>query len=180
MQLTTSTACCICIACSTWACFLWDCHTASSVVISCVGVQSMCSYTSRATATQFEVALDTWETAAAAVLQREGILQQLMQLRAAMQTQQQRRTNPDSRRVSQDVVSVMLGGLDINQIHQLLWAFLAATEQVKLIAQRLQDVTGQPLLMKSVPYPPVGAVMAASHLQPIMDEAWGLLGCDWV
>lgn len=40
-------------------------------------------YTSRSAAAQFEAVLEAWETAAAAVLQREAILEQVLQIKAA-------------------------------------------------------------------------------------------------
>uniref|UniRef100_A0A383V4H5 Uncharacterized protein n=1 Tax=Tetradesmus obliquus TaxID=3088 RepID=A0A383V4H5_TETOB len=131
-------------------------------------------YTSRAAACHFEAALSAWETAAAAVLQREGILSQLVQLKAAMQqARQQQQQDPAEQ---QATVQLLLLGLDVQQVHQLLWSFLAATEQVQVAAGLLLEATGQALMVGQEPYPPAGAVRSAAQLQPILDEAWQLLG----
>jgi hypothetical protein len=107
------------------------------------------------------------------VLQREGILSQLVQLKAAMQDvrQQQQMLDPSEKH---DTVPLL--GLDAQQVRQLLWAFLAATEQVKVASGLLYDATGQQLVVGAVPYPRPGAVVSAAQMQPVLDEAWELSG----
>jgi hypothetical protein len=111
------------------------------------------------------------------VLQREGILSQLVQLKAAMQDmrqqQQQHMLDPLEQQHNEPVP---LLGLDAQQVHQLLWAFLAATEQVKMAAALLTEATGQQLVVGGVPYPRPGAVVSAAQMQPMLDEAWELSG----
>eukprot|EP00775_Hariotina_reticulata_P001501 gene1501-1839_t len=68
--------------------------------------------------------------------------------------------------------------LDVRQVKQLLWAFLVATQQVALAAGMLRVAAGQPeLLVGGKTYPPAGAVVSARQLQPLVDEAWQLMGC---
>jgi hypothetical protein len=166
----------------------------------------MCSYTSRGAAAQFEGVLQAWELAAATVLQREGLLEQLMQLRTAMQQLKQQQPNdgtcsssnmqhvpsssPDkagsstssssNTTTSPAVVEDSWGltELDVRQVQQLLWAFLVSTQQVALAAEMLKKVAGQQeLLVGGGVYPPAGALVEARQLQPLMDEAWQLTGC---
>jgi hypothetical protein len=109
------------------------------------------------------------------VLQREGILSQLVQLKAAMQHARQQQQQQQLEQVEQREPALLLG-LDAQQVHQLLWAFLAATEQVQVAARLLHEATGQALMVGLAPYPPAGAVVSPAQLQPILDEVWELLG----
>jgi hypothetical protein len=136
----------------------------------------LCRYTSRAAACHFESALSAWETAAAAVLQREGILSQLVQLKAAMQDARQQQQQMLDPLEQQHNEPVPLLGLDAQQVHQLLWAFLAATAQVKIAAGLLFEAAGQQLVVGGMAYPRPGAVVSAAQMQPILDEAWELSG----
>lgn len=132
--------------------------------------------------------LELWETAAAAVLQREAILEQLLQLQAAVfqcRQSQQQLQQQDSQLYKQRSVTYealetssqqALFGLSVQQVRQLLWAFLAATQQVQQAGQDLQDVTGQELLVDGCPYPPTGADVSLEQLQHLLTEAWHLLG----
>ncbi|KAF6260177.1 hypothetical protein COO60DRAFT_914142 [Scenedesmus sp. NREL 46B-D3] len=132
-------------------------------------------YTSRAAACHFEAAVSAWETAAAAVLQREGILSQLVQLRAALQEmRQQQQLLPTD--VPETHTTLLLLGLNAQQVHQLLWAFLAATEQVTLAAAVLFEATSKQLVVGTAPYPRQGLLCQLSSCSPY----WMRLGGCWV
>jgi hypothetical protein len=157
-----------------------DGNPAAAESAAVVVAAAACRYTSRAAAGHFEAALSAWETAAAAVLQREGLLSQLVQLKAAMQQIRQQQQLQHGQHLdpaaAEQQEQLLLPGLDAQQVHQLLWAFLAATEQVQLAAGLLFEITGQQLRVGQSQYPPAGAVVSAAQLQPILDEVWELLG----
>lgn len=101
----------------------------------------------------------------------------MQDLKEQQQQQQQPSGSPKASEILLGADPPLLFGLDASQIHQLLWAFLAATEQVKVAADLLRSVNQQQLKFRGVPYPPAGAVVSASQLQPMLDEVWELLGC---
>jgi hypothetical protein len=67
-------------------------------------------------------------------------------------------------------------GTDMPGLLQLLWAFLVASQQVAAAAVRLQTEAGEALTVCGEPYPGEGAVLHPSQLQPLLDQAWMLLG----
>jgi hypothetical protein len=138
-----------------------------------------CRYTYRDAAAQFDSVLEAWEGAAAAVLQREALLEQVQQLQAVLglysQRHQQQQLLP-SVRTEGDIgtePSQALGGLTVSHVRQVLWAFLAATQQVQLAAQQLQSVTGQELQVDCCAYPPDNAdAFCVAQLQRLLAQAW--------
>jgi hypothetical protein len=144
-------------------------------------------HTARSCVNSFEAVLAAWETAAAAVLQREALLEQVLQVKAALQqwrrgiAHDQQQQQPDPEDEQQTSVTALCctssSRLSVPWVQQVLWAFLAATHQVSAAALHLAAVTDHPqLLVDGQVYPPPGAVVSAQQLQPILEEAWELLG----
>lgn len=146
---------------------VWSCHR----------------YTSRSAAGQFETVLEAWEAAAAAVLQREALLAQVLQLQAAVtqcrQEQQQQIPWHNSMQLHAAGDEGCAAGqlrLTVQQVRQVLWAFLAADQQVELAAESLLAATGQQLLVDCCPYPPRESCVSVAQLQQLLVEAWVVTG----
>lgn len=92
--------------------------------------------------------LEAWETAAAAVLQREAILAQVLQIQAALSLQYEL-------------------DLTVQQVRQVLWAFLAAEQQVQLAAAGLADATGEELRVDCA-YPSANTRLGLAQLQEML------------
>jgi hypothetical protein len=111
---------------------------------------SICRHTSRSAASEFESVLEAWETAAAAVLQREAILAQVLQIQSAISLQYEL-------------------DLSVQQVRQVLWAFLAAEQQVALAAAGLADATGgEELRVDCCAYPPAHTRLGLAQLQEML------------
>jgi hypothetical protein len=143
--------------------------------------------------------LDAWECAAAAVLQREAILAQVLQLQAllgqhAAQQQQQQALWHNSHRVSTcstGAASMLTAaeagaavgppvefelGVTVQQVRQVLWAFMAAEQQVQLASQQLFDTVGEQLQVDCCAYPPEGRSFSLAQLQELLTDAWVAAG----
>jgi hypothetical protein len=125
--------------------------------------------------------LESWEAAAAAVLQREALLGQVLQLQAAItecrQVQQQQIPWHNSMQMhAAEGCSAGQLGLTVQQVRQVLWAFLAAEQQVELAAETLLAATGQQLLVDCCAYPPEESCVSVAQLQQLLVEAWVVTG----
>lgn len=154
-------------------------------------------YTSRAAADQFEGVLEAWECAAAAVLQREAILRQVLQLQDELrqytaqqqqQLQQQMLWHNSSHRSSTCSIGLagtpcaagagagLAGdlqlGVTVQQARQVLWAYLAAEQQLQLAAQELYDAAGEQLQVEGSLYPPEGSSLPFGQLQEMLTSVW--------
>lgn len=137
-----------------------------------------------------------WETAAAAVLQREAILAQVLQIQSALTQYQQQIHWHNSTQLQADALSVGIDsagqsnrtdaglsqgyraivGLTVQQVRQVLWAFLAAEQQLQLAAQRLLEVTGEELQVDCCAYPPPEMQLSIAQLQELLHETWVATG----
>lgn len=136
-------------------------------------------YTSRTAASQFEAVLEAWETAAAAVLQREALLNQVLQLQTVisdcqqLQQQQQQLHRQSSTAAVDGAWAEDKLGLDVQQVRQVLWAFLAADQQVELAGQGLVAAAGQELHVGVCHYPLQESRFSVAQL---LVEAWVATG----
>jgi hypothetical protein len=153
-------------------------------------------HTSRSAASQFESVLEVWETAAAAVLQREAILAQVLQIQSALSQHQQYQQQQihwynipqlsfgaDS---TADLSSTAAGGcgqefgplcgLTVQQVSQVCWAYLAAEQQLQLAADRLLEVTEEQLLVDCCAYPAEDSRLPVEQLKEMLVEAWVATG----
>lgn len=122
-------------------------HVHCAVCRLCWGC--LCRHTSRSAASEFESVLEAWESAAAAVLQREAILAQVLQIQSALSLQYEL-------------------DLTVQQMRQVLWAFLAAEQQVQLAAIGLADATGEELRVDCCAYPPAHTRLGWAQLQEML------------
>ncbi len=74
---------------------------------------------------QFEPALRSWEAAAASVLQREGLLGELLTLRQQLDAAADARAAGSKAAAARKLVHYC-----VDDCKQVMWAFLVATEQV--------------------------------------------------
>jgi hypothetical protein len=151
--------------------------------------------------------LEAWECAAAAVLQREAILAQVLQLQmllgqhAAQQQQQQQQQGlwHNGHRASTGAATT-LGcgassicrvagagaaagpplefelGVTVQQVRQVLWAFMAAEQQLQLADQQLFHAAGEQLQVDCCAYPPEGSGFSLAQLQELLTAAWVAAG----
>jgi hypothetical protein len=120
------------------------------------------------------------------VLQREALLAQVLQLQAAVtecrQVQQQQIPWHNSMQLHAAATADEEGcpagqlGLTVQQVRQVLWAFLAAEQQVELAAESLLAATGQQLLVDCCAYPPEESCVLVAQLQQLLVEAWVVTG----
>jgi hypothetical protein len=139
--------------------------------------------------------LDVWETAAAAVLQREATLAQVLQIQSALSQHQQHQQqqihwyNSPQLTFGADSASDLLQpaaggssqefgplcGLTVQEVRQVCWAYLAAEQQLQLAADRLVDLTGEQLQVDCCAYP-ADNHLPVEQLKEMLVEAWAATG----